>query len=106
FPAATFFRSQPSVLRRSPPITDDYQRSPAFTQCSSGALPATMDDYQRFLKLHRTRTSWCDGALKHKSVFSVLQITCVYYFAKSVMLTCVYSGANLSGCFVLWWRLC
>src|SRR4029434_4979394 len=59
----TFFSDQ--VLRRSPTITDDYQRSPAFTQRSSGAIPATMDDYQRFLKRHRTltRTLWCDGAL-------------------------------------------
>ena len=36
--------------QRSPTITDDYQRSSAFTQRSSGAIPATTDDYQRFLK--------------------------------------------------------
>src|SRR4029434_3824128 len=42
------------------------QRSPAFTQSSSVAIPATMDEYQRFLYDHiaLTRTSWCDGALR------------------------------------------
>src|SRR4029434_5905606 len=64
----TFVHVQNFFLdQRSPPITDDYrrlQRSPAFTQSSSGAIPATMDDYQHFLSHHRTltRTSWCDGA--------------------------------------------
>ena len=57
-----YFRT--SVLHRSPTITDDYQRSSAFTQRSSGAIPATTDDYQRFLKHWQTltRTLWCDGA--------------------------------------------
>src|SRR4029434_7097568 len=65
--------------QRSPPITDDYrrlQRSPAFTQSSSGAIPATMDDYQLLLSHHRTLTgaSWCDGAFnpRNTSVISVL----------------------------------
>src|SRR4029434_3028967 len=45
-------------------VHDDYQRSPAFTQRSSGAISATMDDSQCFLKRHRTltRSLWCDGA--------------------------------------------
>ena len=53
------------VSVNSSPITDGYQRSPAFTQRSSGAIQVTTDDYQRFLKRHRTltRTLWCDGAL-------------------------------------------
>ena len=45
----TFFLDQ-----RSPPIPSDHRRSLAFTQRSSGAIPATMGDYQRFLKRQKT----------------------------------------------------
>jgi hypothetical protein len=59
----TFFPDQ-----RSTPISGDYWCSLAFTQGSSGAIPATIGDYQRFLKRHRTltRTSWCDGPISNK----------------------------------------
>ena len=41
----------------SPPILGDHRRSPiAFTQRSYGAIPATMGDYQRFLKRQKTLT--------------------------------------------------
>lgn len=48
-----------------PAFSADYQCSPAFTQNSSGAIPATTVDYQRFHKHHRmlTGTLWCDGPI-------------------------------------------
>ena len=43
--------------------------SPAFTQGSAGAIPATIGDYQHFLKCQNvkkmlTRTPLCDGSFK------------------------------------------
>ena len=70
-----FFRT--SVLHRFPVITDDYRRSLAFTQCSSGAIPGTMGDLQRFLKRQKTltRTSWCDGSF---TIRSRADLPCLY----------------------------
>src|SRR4029434_3788409 len=60
----TFVHVQKKKFR--PAFSADHRRLPAFTQLSSGAIPATMDDYQRFLKRHRmlTRTLWCDGPMR------------------------------------------
>ena len=46
-----------------PAFSVDHWRLPAFTQCSSGAIPATAGDFH-FLKRHwtLTRKLWCDRA--------------------------------------------
>ena len=67
----TYFPDQ-----RSPPIPGDHRRSLAFTQPSSGAIPAIMGDYQRFLKRYRTltRTSCFDGPLTYEYEHTTLPI--------------------------------
>ena len=51
-----------------PPIPGDHRRSLAFTQRSSGDIPATMGDYQRLLKRQKTltRTLTCTETYKPK----------------------------------------
>lgn len=49
-------------IGRSPPNSDDYRHSPAFTLRSSCAIPATISDYQRFIKRYKI---WCDVPIRY-----------------------------------------